>query len=188
MGGLLKALSTEHIRRASAAAAEALFDSPLWARAETVYTYAAMLIEMQTDAVLVKAGFDGKRCAVPRIEHGDLVFRVAGNSPDDWTLHPYGMREPSDSAPLVDRGDGSETLVLVPGLAFDETGGRLGRGKGYYDRFLAGLLEENGNARIVGFGFEIQIVESVPVTGHDVRMQALVTERGFRPVRATRPR
>ena len=67
---------------------------------------------------------------------------------------------------MLDRFD----LILVPGLAFDKSGARLGRGRGFYDRFLAGITGFR-----VGVCFDWQLVESVPVEAHDIRMDAVVT-------------
>ena len=71
---------------------------------------------------------------------------------------------------------GRPDILLVPLLAFDEAGGRLGYGGGYYDRTLAMWPE----CRSVGFGYAAQRVDSVPVEPHDIRLDAIVTERGLR--------
>jgi 5-formyltetrahydrofolate cyclo-ligase len=85
--------------------------------------------------------------------------------------HPYGFEQPVAGAPVV---PGDEiAVVLVPGLAFDRLGGRLGRGKGYYDRFLAGL----DGTLFVGItgGY---IVAELPTEDHDVVMTHLAGEFG----------
>ena len=71
---------------------------------------------------------------------------------------------------------GPDVLVLVPGVAFDERGGRLGRGAGHWDRTLAGAT----GAVAFGVGYELQIVERVPLEAHDRPVAALITERGIR--------
>jgi 5-formyltetrahydrofolate cyclo-ligase len=92
-------------------------------------------------------------------------------------LRPAGFQtfEPLPSAPVV-----VPTLVLAPLLGFDERGGRLGWGKGYYDTYLAGL--DGGGARpfVVGVAFSCQQVDAVPLEPHDRRLDAVVTERGYR--------
>jgi 5-formyltetrahydrofolate cyclo-ligase len=86
----------------------------------------------------------------------------------------YGVREPAPSAPS--EALGPDVLVLVPGVAFDATGGRLGRGMGLWDRALA---EERG-AVVVGVGYELQWVERVPREPHDRLVSAVLTEAGIR--------
>jgi 5-formyltetrahydrofolate cyclo-ligase len=81
-----------------------------------------------------------------------------------------GVREPAAGGQVVPPGD--LDLILVPGLAFDEHGRRLGRGGGHYDRFLAGL----SSAR-VGVAFEVQLAPQVPAGPGDERVDAVATER-----------
>ena len=69
----------------------------------------------------------------------------------------------------------SPDLVIVPGLAFDSRGARLGRGRGFYDRWL----NENPAVKALGVCFKCQIVESVPTEPHDARVHAILTEEGF---------
>lgn len=91
----------------------------------------------------------------------------------------FGVLMPDVSkCPRVDEADLG--VVLVPGLAFSvRDGARLGRGKGYYDRVLARL---GTDARAIGTGFSVQMIHSVPREPHDVRMQSLVCEDGWRTV------
>ena len=84
----------------------------------------------------------------------------------------HGIREPAADVSAVPPGE--IDLVLVPGLAFDEAGRRLGRGAGYYDRFLAPL-----SVATVGVAFELQLVPEVPAGSGDVPVGAIVTERRF---------
>jgi 5-formyltetrahydrofolate cyclo-ligase len=104
--------------------------------------------------------------AYPRAgDDGTLVFLLAA----EFQTGALGIREPigTTMAPTPD-------LVLVPGLAFDTTGARLGRGKGFYDRWLAA----NPTVCSVGICFKCQIVENLPSEAHDARVSAIVTEEG----------
>ena len=114
------------------------------------------------------------------VERGFAVTRTPARGP--LTLHPagaprerhrYGFEQPVAGAPLVDPGDVG--VVLVPGLAFDRDGGRLGRGGGYYDRFLPTLPTD---AARVGVVLEQLVVDAVPTDPHDVPMTHLATQRG----------
>jgi 5-formyltetrahydrofolate cyclo-ligase len=117
---------------------------------------------------------------LPRVlAGGALEFRSID---EDWParLQPGGMQVPE---PPADYGEifrptpGSSTVVLVPGLAFDAAGHRLGRGKGYYDRFLAGLA--NFDVIKVGIGWELQVMAEVPADERDIAMDFICHERGI---------
>jgi len=100
----------------------------------------------------------------------------------DWNLEAetgiYGIPEPKDGAgSTYNLEQASETLVIVPGMAFDKTGNRLGRGKGYYDRFLSQL--EMASSAKVGVCWTIQMVERVPVSSHDVAMDWICNEENI---------
>lgn len=92
-------------------------------------------------------------------------------------LHRFGFHQPVASVPEVPPA--RIEVALVPGLTFDTLGGRLGRGKGYYDRLLAGL---SSDALRVGVTLDRLMAESVPVEPHDVAMTHLITESGVREV------
>jgi 5-formyltetrahydrofolate cyclo-ligase len=95
---------------------------------------------------------------------------VESFGPDDLAAGPRGVREPRRRRP-VEAAD--LDVVVVPGVAFDGAGARLGRGAGFYDRFLHALP-----ARVwrVGVAFDLQILERVPTEGHDARLDLVVTE------------
>ena len=86
----------------------------------------------------------------------------------------YGVREPPATAPLETLGP--DVLALVPGVAFDTGGGRLGRGAGLWDRALTDVR----GAVIFGVGYELQIIDTVPRGAHDRPIDALLTEAGIR--------
>ncbi len=106
-------------------------------------------------------------------------------TPDDdtmLTIHPadapserhrYGFDQPRVDAPTVP--DDEIGTVLVPGLAFDRMGGRLGHGQGWYDRWLAGL---GADVALVGIVTASRVVDHVPTAGHDIAMTHLATEAG----------
>lgn len=120
----------------------------------------------------------GRRVCVPRTEwdSGRLVpVELAAPTPAAVVLN-RGVSEPADGV-LVDLG--AIDAVLVPGLAFDESGGRLGRGAGFYDRFIRGWRAARRGApgsRAIGVAFEEQIGAVVPMEEGDARLDALATE------------
>ncbi len=123
---------------------------------------------------LVPPMWEAAEFAFPRVEAAGLDFYRAA-SPDALVTGACGAREPvADAATRLAPGDAD--MILVPGLAFDRAGRRLGRGGGYYDRLLA---DPALRARRVGVCFACQFVDAVPVEGHDARVDCVVTERGI---------
>jgi 5-formyltetrahydrofolate cyclo-ligase len=107
----------------------------------------------------------------PQVRGDELVFRALPTSVSAHELPraKFGAPEPTVDFSAVPLS--SCSLVVVPGLAFDARGGRLGYGRGYYDRALAGIDIE----RAVGLCFDEQIVDEVPMAEHDVRLPRLCT-------------
>ena len=101
-------------------------------------------------------------------------------------IGPFGIAEPDSSCPLfVPEENRFPLLVCVPGIAFSETGARLGRGAGYYDRYCERLAAIQTPLIVyVGLCRDFQIVEKVPYEKHDLRVQFLISEGGIRPVKA----
>jgi len=161
-------------RRASlsAAVADRLEGLPAWAAARTVALYAPMGAEVDTDAIARRAAAAGKRIAWPRLAPMARALQFAACSPGELVAGPLSTREPPAGAPSVSADE--IDLVVVPGVAFDAGGRRLGRGRGHYDATLAALPHA---AARVGVAFEIQVVPSVPAGPTDAAVDAVVTER-----------
>ncbi len=140
-----------------------------------VALYAAMRGEVGTDRIRARCLAGGVLLYYPRVmEDGELSF-FHHREGDGWIPGPYGIREPH-AGPGDEGVRGGFDLVVVPGLAFDSSGRRLGRGYGYYDRFLGAL---GGTALTVGLAFSWQLVPEVPVDAWDVPVDAVVTEDGI---------
>lgn len=118
-----------------------------------------------------------KLWALPEVgwEDGVLRPRLFSGDPTSLVIRKHGVPEPAEAALAVDTK--SIGLVLVPGMAFDESGGRLGRGAGFYDRFLGRLAP---TAATVGVALGVQVVAEVPAGPGDARVGALVTPEGWR--------
>jgi 5-formyltetrahydrofolate cyclo-ligase len=134
--------------------------------------------EVPTHEFIKEALTDGKRVALPYCKNDGLRLGI-GEITDffrDVALGKYGIPEPV--ARVRDTLLINElNLILCPGVAFDMSGGRLGRGMGYYDRFLAGLPHA---VPVWGIGFSCQMhSEGLPVGLRDVAVNGLVTENGF---------
>lgn len=149
---------------------------PSWRAAATIALFKAIRGEVDTDPLVRLAWAGGKRVLLPRVVGDALVFHLWTRG-ESLTPGALGVLEPDAGAPVV--AVGAADLVFVPGLAFDRAGGRLGRGAGYYDRALAGLGARAGSSPLVGLGFALQLVDDVPMTSLDVRLDGLVTEEGW---------
>ena len=156
---------------ASRAIASRLAALPAWAAARTVALYPSTGSEVDTWELARLALAAGKRVAWPRISTSGRALEFACCAPAELVPGPARVLEAPPSAPglPIDVLD----LVVVPGLAFDPTGRRLGRGRGHYDATL--VLLRPGAAR-VGLAFEAQLVDRVPTEPHDVPLDAVVTE------------
>lgn len=135
----------------------------------TASAYVAMADEVDVTPLFDR--LPGWRWVLPRVEtDGSLTFRDRGVA---WETHEFGMEQPVDEGPVIPIPE--IDIFLVPGLAFDQAGDRLGRGGGYYDRLLA---ERRTDSVPVGVTVKERVVESVPVHDHDQRVQWLATEDG----------
>jgi 5-formyltetrahydrofolate cyclo-ligase len=154
---------------------------PQYARARAIMLYLDVRSEVQTRWFLPTAWAAQKLVVVPFCEDGEIeLFKLQGL--DELLPATMGVLEPKpDLRGRVDRKvDPAELdLVVVPGLAFDLRGGRLGYGKGYYDRFLHQLRPDVTKLAVC---FESQIFPEIPVLPHDIRMDLVVTENAVYPV------
>ncbi len=144
---------------------------PVYQAARTVLLYIAMGDELDTAALLDAVLTDGKTLLVPRCAPEGRMGAVATN---DWRALPkgrFGLSEPPSDAAAFDPA--RIDLVLLPGLAFDPAGNRLGWGAGYYDRFLP-----RTRAVTAGLAFCEQVLPHVPSMPHDVAVQYLITPEG----------
>ncbi len=166
----LAALTEGERASRSAKACELIRAEPLWARSAWVMFYAPMPGELDIWPLVETALAAGKTIALPRFVPSEsrYVARRVRVLDRDIEIGHFGIREPvatCESVPL-NRLD----LVLVPGVAFDLHGRRLGRGKGYYDQVLAEV-----RGKTCGVAFDEQVVEEVPVEPHDALLTGLLT-------------
>lgn len=143
---------------------------PWFQRAKTIMAYAALAGEPNLQPVLEEILLQGKILVLPRCEKDGAMSGRRVSALPRCAPGMYGVTEPPEDSPVV--YPTQIDLILVPGMAFDAQGGRLGRGKGYYDRFLA---EYQG--RTMGICYHGNLLEQVPVEGHDKRMDAVVTDQ-----------
>lgn len=151
-------------------------EHPLFQSAREIYCYASFREEAGTGRLMEEAWKAGKRVAVPCVrDEGQMDFYYI-DSPLELSCGYQGIPEPAKNAlkialPEYGRGD---TLMILPGAAFDREGNRLGYGKGFYDRYL----RAHPGCPKVGLAYSIQCVEKIPADPHDVRVEAVITEKG----------
>ena len=171
-----------------------IIDSTVWSGSTCVLTYFAAGSEVDlselfdsskgrhTDDLVKQSPTVGTRgpktFGAPIVEGENMRFghvRIKEDGSPQTTLGPYGLREPDGPPVTVSEVD----LLLVPLLAYDTSGNRLGSGKGFYDRFFAANPELGEHALIMGVAYSAQCVDALPTEPHDHPLDAVVTELGI---------
>ncbi|MEQ9453312.1 MAG: 5-formyltetrahydrofolate cyclo-ligase [Phycisphaeraceae bacterium] len=153
---------------ASAAIRRRLLELPELAEADTVFAYVSFQEEVATHRLLDQLLEQGKTVAVPVVAGEELVPHLLHDL-DDLYPDRFGVPAPQTRVRL----DVEPDITLVPGLAFSPAGERLGRGGGYYDRFLAG----HPDTLAIGVAFEAQVLDTLPTESTDHPVRILVTEK-----------
>ncbi len=184
MRGVRKTAPLEACAERSAKIVAALAEHPAVKTAKGVALFWPMLERHEVDLraldVLLRAR--GARVAYPSIDPdtGDMVFRFVGD-PKELEDAGYGFAEPSRDAPAAAAGE--IDVVVVPALAIDPTGHRIGYGAGYYDRTLPKYAPP---AAAVAVAYDWQLVAEVPATPGDVQVDSIVTDLRVLDARAAR--
>lgn len=149
---------------------------PEYAAAGTVMFYVDVRAEVRTRHYLPTALEHGKRIVVPYCVDGELELFHLENM-DELTVGMYKILEPrpelrTQPAKQIDVAE--LDLIMVPGVAFDRTGARMGHGFGYYDKLLE---HARGDTPLVALAFECQLFEEIPTQAHDVFMDKIITEQ-----------
>lgn len=178
-----KSLDPDWRRHAGGAVQVRAIGLPEFAAARTIGVYLPLPGEVDTSAIIAASRSGRKTVVVPAFKENTGAYAWCRYLPGCALCEgTFGVLEPERPlwAPAVECD-----VIFVPGLAFDADGGRVGFGRGYFDRLLAGCLqcgagEAEGNGSrpfIVGLAFEFQVYDKVPMGRHDVRLHAVVTEK-----------
>ncbi len=171
---LRKGIAPDVRKKANKAILNKLSASQAVARAKVILIYAATPNEPGLDDLISSLTRAGKKVAVPRmtktpgvmtlwvVRHVDALMAIENSPIRNVDVTRASPLEPKD----ID-------LVLVPGVAFTRTLGRLGQGGGYYDRLFPRLRE---NVKRIGIAYEVQFADEIPIEAHDVPMHAVVSE------------
>ena len=141
--------------------------------AQCIMGYLAFGKELSVDAVLRAALAEGKQVVVPLVTSATEMVPVVLRNMEDFELDRYGIRSVREPAQQCEPQ--KIDLVLVPGVAFDREGGRLGMGAGYYDRFLP----KTSGAVLMGIAYDALLQDELPKDEYDVCMQLLASESGI---------
>jgi 5-formyltetrahydrofolate cyclo-ligase len=164
-----RALTPQQVSLLSLALQSRFLALPEFQRAAQLALYAPIHHEVETETVAREALSLGKTLLYPACQGNDLQFRqVAALS--ELSHGRYGILEPSGEP----CNPGDADLIVIPGVAFDHFGRRIGYGKGFYDRTVHRL---EGSGRLVGFCYDFQLFEEIVGEPHDVTMDLIVTEQ-----------
>lgn len=137
---------------------------PHWAKANNVFLYHALTDEVDTTILIDAAMHEGKTVLLPVIDGDDLRLKIHTGATQTGS---YSIQEPIGEEFTCYK---EIALAIVPGMAFDKKGNRLGRGRGFYDRTLPKLAE----AYKIGLCFPFQLLESIPSEAYDIKMDAVL--------------
>lgn len=168
----------------SAAITDIIRAGEAWQRAEVIMGYASFGSEVDSFPLLRVTLQAGKTLVLPKVNRRlmNLSLLTVSSVDDDLEKGAWGIPEPREECcpPMAAE---KLDLILIPGVAFDLYGGRIGYGKGFYDRLLRNLRAGGSRAPAVGVAFQLQVVERIPLEAHDVLIDGVVTEEGYHPRR-----
>ena len=171
-----KAMSKEEVAEKSILAQAAFLESDLYKNAQQIMLYMPLGNEIGTDNMMKQSFSDGKKVVLPITngETGEITpYLIDENT--TFVIGAFKVREPVGAS----IADATKTdVIIVPGIAFDERGARVGFGKGCYDRLLA-----ESDAVKVGYCYEYQVSEAIADEAHDMRMDYILTEKGIRKIK-----
>lgn len=161
-------LGEAQLLRMSTETARRLLVHPIIKATDTILLYHSLPDEVSTAGIIQSLNRDGKTVILPRVASDESMTLHVYTGDSDLIAGAYGIMEPA-GATFTDYEN--ITVAVVPGVAFDACGNRLGRGRGYYDRLLPRLT----HAYKIGLCFPFQLVGDVPVDPTDIPMNEIVT-------------
>lgn len=166
----IRALSLMRRKRKNLQIFQSIIQSDFYQQASSVLIYVSFKDEVETHGLIRRSLKDGKIVFVPHVEGGQMRICRVRDFKKDLKKGTYGILQPQMQG-RKKNGSATADIVFVPGLAFDKTGGRLGRGAGYFDRYLA----KTKKSVTIGLAYKEQLVPRVPVEKHDVRLNFIIT-------------
>ena len=155
------------------------YESKYYRDAKNIFIYISYDSEINTKEIINKALIDNKKIYVPRTEFKTrLMDAVEIISLDNLIESEYGILEPSIEEPHIEPNE--LDLIVVPGVAFDRNGGRMGYGAGFYDRYFKKISKDKMKKIVkLALAYDFQILEDVPMNEQDVPVNYIITEKEF---------
>jgi len=155
------------------------YDSEYYKKSKHIFIYISYDSEINTKEIIYNALKDNKKIYVPRTEFKTRVMdAVEITSLDNLIESDYGILEPSIREPHIDPNE--LDLIVVPGVAFDRNGGRVGYGAGFYDRYFKKISEDKREKVIkLALAYDFQVLEKVPMNEQDIPVSYIITEKEF---------
>lgn len=167
---ILEGMGEEYIEGASKNIRRKILKSNEYKEAGLIFIFVGTSKEVDTIPLIEKALEEGKRVAVPKcIREGEMITKEI-KSVNDLVIGKYDILEPNDSCLVVNKKE--IDLGIIPCLAADISGNRLGHGGGYYDRYL-----EDADFECLLVCFDKTILEKIPVGTHDIRFKKIITDK-----------
>ena len=166
ISAIKKTLSKEKIADMSGKICNHLLQTSFFRKANCIALYNAMNDEVQTSGIIEK-WHNRKRIVLPVISGENIQF-CEYTGKDNMVKNAFNIHEPISTKVIPTE---EIDLFIVPGVAFDHKRNRLGRGKGYYDKYMAGI-----NIPMIGICFDFQLIKSIPAEEHDIKMDMIITE------------
>jgi 5-formyltetrahydrofolate cyclo-ligase len=166
-----RTLAASEVRVASLLIQQAFIASAEFVNARVMALYAPIHNEVDTAEVFIEALAAIKTVLYPAVSGDGLRFRRV-IAPEQLQKGTFGILEPDASCDAYDPCEAD--LIVLPGVAFDTKGKRIGYGKGYYDKALHSL---EGRGKLIGFCYDFQLVDDIAGEPHDVKMDLLITEK-----------
>ncbi|KAL1007486.1 hypothetical protein UPYG_G00087450 [Umbra pygmaea] len=179
------ALDDQEKLRQSRVISQKLLKHPKYVNCERIGVFLSMHDEVRTEDIIKDVFKHGKTCFMPKYQtrgpnnHMDMVKLNSMEDMMSLPLTSWNIRQPSDDDHTREEAleTGGLDLILMPGLGFDRSGNRLGRGKGFYDTYLKRCIKHpKGKPYTIGLAFREQLCQEIPVDEHDVLIDQILYE------------
>ena len=164
-------LSLTEIQNYSKSLSDKFFETTQYKESSVIYVYLSYNQEIETKYIIQRAWADGKTVAAPKVISDGVMEFYEITSFDDIELGYKNIPEPKGDTTAVYFTD---VLVLMPGLAFDKTGNRIGYGGGFYDRYLERYEAKGTKFTKVALAYDFQIFDSIPVEDFDKKVDLIL--------------
>ena len=152
---------------------EKLRNNEIYKNSKNIFIYLGFGSEINTIKYVEDFLNEGKKIIIPYTDmKNKVMYGIEVNTLDGLKKNKFGILEPTDTSKIFNKED--IDLVIMPGVAFDRSGNRIGYGGGYYDKFLC---EMSSDIPTIALAYNIQILEEVPSEKHDIKVGMVITEK-----------